>query len=67
MRSTGDDVAALFDGKTDLETSEVPITTGRAGSEGPSGICCLASPRYVAAEADRIGCGPLRITVPDGA
>ncbi|MFI0778926.1 hypothetical protein [Streptomyces sp. NPDC021212] len=40
-----DDVAALFDGKTDIETSEVPLTVGRAGSESPSGICRLTSPR----------------------
>ncbi|WP_432252037.1 hypothetical protein [Streptomyces sp. HNM1019] len=40
-----DDVAALFDGKRDIETSEVPITSDRIGSEGPSGECRLTSPR----------------------
>ncbi|WP_413809965.1 hypothetical protein [Streptomyces sp. OE57] len=40
-----DDVAALFDGKRDIKTSEVPITTDRIGSEGPSGACRLTSPR----------------------
>ncbi|NIY64976.1 hypothetical protein [Streptomyces malaysiensis] len=40
-----DDVAALFDGKRDIKTSEVPITTDRIGSQGPSGTCRLTSPR----------------------
>ncbi|WP_262706192.1 MULTISPECIES: hypothetical protein [Streptomyces] len=40
-----DDVAALFDGKRDIKTSEVPITTDRIGSMGPSGECRLTSPR----------------------
>ncbi|MFS7876598.1 hypothetical protein ACEYXF_25150 [Streptomyces asiaticus] len=40
-----DDVAALFDGKRDIKTSEVDITTDRIGSEGPSGECRLTSPR----------------------
>lgn len=40
-----DDVAALFDGKRDITTSEVPITTDRTGSAGPSGECRLTSPR----------------------
>lgn len=51
-----DDVAALFGGKTDIETSEVPITAGRAGSEGPSGTCRLTSPRgwRITAQAHRL-------------
>ncbi|MFI0819068.1 hypothetical protein ACH4TX_24190 [Streptomyces sp. NPDC021098] len=51
-----DDVAALFGGKTDIKTSEVPITAGRGGSEGPSGICRLTSPRgsQVTAQAHRL-------------
>ncbi|MDP9610522.1 MULTISPECIES: hypothetical protein [Streptomyces] len=40
-----DDVAALFGGKRDIETSEVPITSDRIGNEGPSGECRLRSPR----------------------
>jgi hypothetical protein len=51
-----DDVAALFDGKTDIETSEVPLTSGRSGSEGPSGTCRLTSPRgwRITARAHRL-------------
>ncbi|WNE96166.1 hypothetical protein PS467_12870 [Streptomyces luomodiensis] len=51
-----DDVAALFDGKTDIETSDVPITTDRIGSEGPSGTCRLTSPRgrRITVEAHRL-------------
>lgn len=40
-----DDVAALFDGKRDIKTSDVPITSDRIGTEGPSGECRLTSPR----------------------
>ncbi|MEU0840339.1 hypothetical protein ABZ370_12835 [Streptomyces sp. NPDC005962] len=40
-----DDVAELFKGKTDIETSEVPLSTDHIGSEGPSGECRLTSPR----------------------
>ncbi|MET7932052.1 hypothetical protein [Streptomyces sp. NPDC005322] len=39
------DVATLFHGKTDIETSEVPISEDRVGSDGPSGWCRLKSPR----------------------
>ncbi|WP_216678103.1 hypothetical protein [Streptomyces sp. MNP-20] len=40
-----DDVADLFHGKRDIEASDVPVTTSRTGSEGPSGLCRLTSPR----------------------
>jgi hypothetical protein len=42
---TENDVAALFRGKTDIETSEIPVTVDSIGSEGPSGQCLLHSPR----------------------
>lgn len=40
-----DDVADLFDGKRDIEASDVPITSDHIHSEGPSGVCRLKSPR----------------------
>ncbi|WP_409061555.1 hypothetical protein [Streptomyces sp. SYP-A7185] len=40
-----DDVAELFDGKRDIETSDVPVTSDHITSEGPSGVCRLKSPR----------------------
>ncbi|WP_282796416.1 hypothetical protein [Streptomyces sp. CC224B] len=39
------DVADLFHGKRDIEAAEIPVTTSRSGSEGPSGRCQLTSPR----------------------
>ncbi|WKX73953.1 hypothetical protein [Streptomyces sp. XD-27] len=40
-----DDVAALFGGKRDIETSDVPVV-GHTGAEGLSGgLCVLKSPR----------------------
>ena len=38
------DVAALFGGKTDIETYQVPIS-GSDSSKGPSALCLLKSPR----------------------
>ncbi|MEU8725840.1 hypothetical protein ACFZA4_07650 [Streptomyces antimycoticus] len=54
-----DDVAALFDGKRDIETSEVPISTDRIGTEGPSGECRLTSPRgrRITVETHRLDSG----------
>ncbi|MEW2531031.1 hypothetical protein [Streptomyces sp. NPDC047071] len=40
-----DDVADLFHGKRDIEAADVPVTTSRTGSEGPSGLCRLTSSR----------------------
>ncbi|MEV0444351.1 hypothetical protein AB0I84_03415 [Streptomyces spectabilis] len=40
-----DAVADLFQGKRDIDSSEVPVSTDRIGSEGPSGLCQLTSPR----------------------
>ncbi|WP_431040645.1 hypothetical protein ACQUSR_01250 [Streptomyces sp. P1-3] len=40
-----DDVAALFGGKRDIDASDVPVTTGHIGDDGPSGLCVLKSPR----------------------
>lgn len=42
---TQSDVATLFSGKTDIETSELPITDGGIRSGGQSGQCLLHSPR----------------------
>ncbi|QKV95342.1 hypothetical protein HUT19_29435 [Streptomyces sp. NA02950] len=40
-----DDVAELFDGHTDIDASDTPITTDGIGEGGPSGTCVLKSPR----------------------
>ncbi|WP_262704355.1 MULTISPECIES: hypothetical protein [Streptomyces] len=40
-----DDVATLFDGETDIKTSELPITVNRLDTKGPSGECRLTSGR----------------------
>lgn len=40
-----DDVADLFDGKRDIEASDVPVTSDHISSEAPSGVCRLKSPR----------------------
>ncbi|EPH42638.1 hypothetical protein ABT390_23245 [Streptomyces aurantiacus] len=40
-----DDVADVFHGKRDIESSEVGVSFDRISSEGPSGLCELKSPR----------------------
>ncbi|MFE0099029.1 hypothetical protein [Streptomyces sp. NPDC059009] len=40
-----DDVADLFEGKRDIKTSEIPVTSDSIGASGPSGECVLTSPR----------------------
>ncbi|MER5305685.1 hypothetical protein ABT039_40330 [Streptomyces lasiicapitis] len=40
-----DDVADLFHGKRDIESSEVGVSRDSIASDGPSGLCELKSPR----------------------
>ncbi|MGH4033007.1 hypothetical protein ACQB60_29185 [Actinomycetota bacterium Odt1-20B] len=40
-----DDVADLFEGKRDIKTSEIPVSSDSIGASGPSGECVLKSPR----------------------
>ncbi|MEV7193633.1 hypothetical protein AB0N81_17750 [Streptomyces sp. NPDC093510] len=40
-----DDVADLFNGRRDIDASEIPVATARFTTTGPTGVCRLASPR----------------------